>query len=176
MADVDADQTLWYEAHLKPHEPVVRAWLSSRFNSADETEDIIQETLMRILEVRKTREIESPRAFFFAAARNAALMRLRRQQVRKHVSLADSNEIDILIDEKVDVFRRIALDEELEMLTKAIQSLPTRCRQVLTLRKIYGLSQRETAEYMGISENTVETQIGIGTKKIGDYFDRHEIR
>jgi RNA polymerase sigma-70 factor (ECF subfamily) len=60
------------------------------------------------------------------------------------------------------------------MLTQAIQSLPTRCRQVLTLRKIYGLPQKEVAAQLGISENTVEAQGVIGLRKLTEYFERIE--
>jgi RNA polymerase sigma-70 factor (ECF subfamily) len=43
----------------------------------------------------------------------------------------------------------------------------------VTLRKIYGLSQREVAERLGVSEHTVEAQGGIGLRKCIEYFRRH---
>ena len=43
-----------------------------------------------------------------------------------------------------------------ELLVEAIEQLPTRCREVMTLRKIDGLSQREVAARLGIAEHTVE--------------------
>jgi len=43
----------------------------------------------------------------------------------------------------------------------------------MTLRKIYGLSQAETARKLGISENTVEAQGAIGLRKCIEYFRRH---
>jgi len=45
------------------------------------------------------------------------------------------------------------------MLVKAIQGLPDRCRQVFTLRKVYGYSQKEIASRMNISEHTVEQHL-----------------
>jgi RNA polymerase sigma-70 factor (ECF subfamily) len=45
------------------------------------------------------------------------------------------------------------------MLIKAVQQLPERCRQVFTLRKVYGYSQKEIAARMNITENTVEQQL-----------------
>jgi RNA polymerase sigma-70 factor (ECF subfamily) len=59
---------------------------------------------------------------------------------------------------------------ELELLTQAIQSLPDRCREVLTLRKIEGLSQREIAARMGISEHTVEAQVANGMRRCAQFF------
>ena len=39
----------------------------------------------------------------------------------------------------------LAHSEDLHLLVKAIHQLPPRCREVITLRKIYGLSQKEVA-------------------------------
>ncbi len=70
----------------------------------------------------------------------------------------------------MDITEAVARNQELELLRCAIQALPTRCRQVLTLRKIYGFSQRETAAELGIAEHTVEIHTAVGTKKINVYF------
>jgi RNA polymerase sigma-70 factor (ECF subfamily) len=59
----------------------------------------------------------------------------------------------------------IAHNQELELLTEAIQLLPDRCRQIFTLRKVYGMSQAEIARQLGLSENTVSAQLTIGVKK-----------
>lgn len=78
------------------------------------------------------------------------------------------------MDETADVPDRVARAQELELLTQAIQSLPARCRQVLTLRKLYGLSQKEVAAQLGISEHTVEAQGTIGLRKLAEFFERLE--
>jgi RNA polymerase sigma-70 factor (ECF subfamily) len=67
----------------------------------------------------------------------------------------------------------VARAEDLALLIKAIQALPDRCRQIVTLRKIYGLSQREVADRLGISEHTVEAQGAIGLRKCIEFFRRH---
>lgn len=46
-----------------------------------------------------------------------------------------------------------------------IQALPERSRQVLTLRKIYGLSQREIAVHLGIEERAVEVHLADGMRR-----------
>ncbi len=170
------DLSKWYEHHLKPHEAMLRAWLRSRYQMEHEIDDIVQESVLKVMEMQRKRELVSPKAYFFATARNAALMRLRKMRVRSQIALADFEDMDIMDEQALDVAQETIRSEELEMLTRAVQLLPTRCRQVITLRKIYGMTQKQIAEQLGISENTVESQIAIGTRKIGEYFDRHEIR
>jgi RNA polymerase sigma-70 factor (ECF subfamily) len=45
---------------------------------------------------------------------------------------------------------------------RAVRHLPAQCRRVFILKKVYGLSQKEIAEYLGISESTVEKHVAAG--------------
>ena len=153
---------------------MLRAWLRSRFPAENDVDDIVQEAYARVLEARTTTVIESPKAFLFATARNLALARFRRPPAAARQNGLTEFEIESVLDESADVPQAVARAQELELLTEAIQSLPTRCRQVLTLRKIYGLSQKEVAAQLGISENTVEAQGVIGLRKLAEYFERLE--
>ena len=51
---------------------------------------------------------------------------------------------------------------------QAIQLLPTRCRLIFKLIKEDGLTYRETAELLELSVKTVENQMTIAFKKIGE--------
>jgi RNA polymerase sigma factor (sigma-70 family) len=172
MPPQDPEAARWFSAHVQPHEPQLRAWLTSQFSTAQDIDDIVQEAFVRVLRAWEAAELRSPKAYLFVIARNLALMRVRHAKVAKEESLAETDCSDIL-DEGADVPHAVARAQELEMLTEAIQSLPTRCRQILTLRKIYGLSQKETAAELGIAEHTVEIQTAIGLKKIGQFFRRY---
>ena len=56
------------------------------------------------------------------------------------------------------------------MLATAGRGLPDRCRQVLTLRRLYGLSHREIAADLGITEHTVKAQLAKGMRRCSEYF------
>lgn len=174
MPPPDSEAFRWFAEQLRPHEGMLRAWLRAQFPNAADLDDIVQEAFVRVLRAHEAGEakIDSPKAFLFATARNLALMQLRHRQVARTDSLTETDISDIL-DENSDVPAAVARSQELEMLTQAIQSLPNRCRQILTLRKIYGLSQKEVAEQLGISEHTVESQGSIGLHKCISYFRRH---
>lgn len=152
---------------------MLRGWLRTQFARTLDVDDIVQEAYARVLQARESTFIASPKAFLFATARNVALMQLRHRCVERTKSLA---EIDApgIPDESSDVAGEVARAQELELLTQAIQSLPTRCRQILTLRKIYGLSQREVAAQLGLSEHTIEAQGTIALRKLAEFFERLE--
>jgi RNA polymerase sigma factor (sigma-70 family) len=168
------EDAAWFAEFVLPHEGMLRAWLRSRFPTGCDFDDIVQEAYARVLQARTGQTIESPKAFLFATARNLALARLRHQHVAREENGLAENIIEGVLDESVDVSDAVARAQELELLTHAIQSLPARCRQVITLRKIYGLSQKEVAAQLGIAEHTVEAQATIGLRKLTEFFDRLE--
>jgi RNA polymerase sigma factor (sigma-70 family) len=164
---------LWFSTELQPHEPMLRAWLRSQFPAQADIDDIVQEAFVRVLKARAAGEVRSPKAFLFVTARNLALMQLRHRAVAREDSLTET-ELWGILDESIDVPQAVARAQELELFTKAIQSLPTRCRQILTLRKIYGMSQKDVAAELGIAEHTVEVQGTIALRKLSDYFARYD--
>lgn len=159
-----SEQELWVKNHLIPHEPMLRAWLKSRFSKGVDIDDVIQEAYMRVLKARRKGEIKAPKAFLFATARNVALNTVRAAMLRGETTELGIEDFDI-VDGSRDVAETIARNQELEILTLAIQSLPERCRQIFTLRKVYGMPQREIAKKLGISPRTVNAQISIGINK-----------
>jgi RNA polymerase sigma factor (sigma-70 family) len=175
MPPQDSEQFRWFAEQLQPHEAMLRAWLRAQFPSAPDVDDIVQEAYARVLRAHESGPIQSPKAFLFATARNVTLMQLRHRQVERGNVLAEKDAPDIL-DENSDVAGAVEHAQELELLTEAIQSLPARCRQILTLRKIYGLSQREVAAELGIAEHTVEAQGTIALRKLAEFFERIERR
>lgn len=162
----------WFTEHVLPHEPLLRAWLRSRFPRGVELDDLVQEAFARVLHARAAgAAMRSPKAFLFATARNLALDILRHRQVSGEDTLVSLESLDVL-DGSDGIPETVDRHEKLERLTTAIQSLPERCREVLTLRKVYGLSQKEIAARLGISECTVSAQLTIGVRKCTESFAR----
>ena len=163
----------WFAEHVLPHEPLLRAWLRSRFPRGLEIDDLVQEAFARVLRAHAAGTVLlSPKAVLFATARNLAVDNLRRHRIAGGEPLVSFDARDVL-DEADGIPETVDRAEKLELLTAAIQSLPDRCRQVLTLRKLYGLSQREIAGRLGISVCTVSAQLTIGVRKCTEFFERH---
>lgn len=159
----------WFAEEIQPHEPKLRAWLSARFPTLTDIDDLVQETYLRLWRARDTGKVIHGKAYLFAAARNAALDRYRRERVVSFKQIADLEDSNVL-DAGRDAVAAADHDYELEILRAALHALPARCREVLVLRKHHGLSHREIAEKLGISPNTVNAQITLGIVKCRAYF------
>ncbi|WP_414664797.1 RNA polymerase sigma factor [Horticoccus sp. 23ND18S-11] len=168
MPPQDPEQASWFAAHVQPHEAMLRAWLAQGFGPRLAVDDVVQEAFLRLLRARQSGELQSPKAFLFAIARNLALDQLRRHAVSRTDSLVETDLSNVL-DDHASIPDTVAREQERALLTEAIQSLPDRCRQVMTLRLVYSLSQRVIGEKLGISDRTVAAQLAIGTKKCTDY-------
>jgi RNA polymerase sigma factor (sigma-70 family) len=171
MPPSESDASRWFEEHVRPHEAMLRGWLRSHFATEDDVDDVVQESYVRLLRARDQGEVESPKAFLFAVARNLALDRHRHRLVSHAEPLVESGALSVFA-EGDGIPETVARNQELEILTAAIQSLPDRCRRIFTLRKVYGLSQAEIAAQLGLSENTVSAQLTIGVKKCMEFM-RH---
>ena len=141
-------------------EGVLRACLYRYTRNNTDVDDLLQEVYARLLVSGTSNEpeVRSVRAFALTIARNVAFDWLRHRQVVPIELVADLEALEVL-DEGEQIDEIVNSHQELAMLVKAIQGLPERCRQVFTLRKVYGYSQKEIALRLGISENTVEQHL-----------------
>jgi len=165
------EQTSWFKEQVHSHESALKAWLRARFPWLLEVDDIAQDSFFRFWR-RQTRPnstpIKLPKAVLFAIARNAALDVARRRKVVEMESVAETDRLSVL-DEGQDVVETVNARQELEFLAEALRQLPDRCRQVVTLTKMYGLTEREVAEKLGISQNTVRTHVVRGMERCTEY-------
>lgn len=165
MPHQETDQTLWFAEELLPYEEKLRAWLRSRFPSIQDVDDIIQEAYVRVLKAYRKAgvEMKAPKAFLFATARNVALDLVKREKIIRFESIVE-NEGSFVLESESKAKKDEKYKEDLEIMTEAIQTLPDRCRQVFTLRKVYGYSHGEIASQLGISVNTVAVQVSKGLR------------
>ncbi|WKD51243.1 RNA polymerase sigma factor [Microbulbifer spongiae] len=139
----------------------------SRIVPPKEIEDIVQETYVRVCQVKQKSEILYPRSFLLKTAQNLALDYLKRSETRMTVSADEDlepaySQAEYFSDETYD---RVAVDEEFAHFCEAVRQLPVRCRRVFVLKKVYGYSQREIAKALNVSESTVEKHVATGIKR-----------
>ena len=162
----------WVGRCVLPWEGYVRAWLRRASVPRSEIDDIVQEAYSRIARLEKFQHIANPKAYFLEVARNVLFEQLRRSRIIRIDTIAEM-ELPIIPDDSPDQERVAIGKEEIAKLKRLINGLPERCRKMFVLRKIEGLSQKQIAERLGVSENTVETQVGRGLRLImGAWIDQ----
>jgi RNA polymerase sigma-70 factor (ECF subfamily) len=169
-----SEESRWFTEEVQPHEPALRAYLRRRFPGATDVDELIQESYLRMLRARQTAPIASAKAYLFATARHLALALFRRPQIFSSVAVTDLPTSRI-IQEGVDVIEQVSTTEEIALLLDAIDALPNRCREIFILRKLHGLSQKEIARKLGLSDQTVQVQIARGAKKCAHFLRRHGV-
>ncbi len=167
MPSCDPELEHWFASEVLPHETDLRGWLHTRFPTLEDVDDLVQDSYRRMLLARASGSIACPRAYIFVTARNLALNQLRHSKYLSPRLTDDA--VSRVVDDAIPIPETVAHAGDLQLLTRAIQSLPNRCRQVITLRKIYGLSQKQVAKRLDITENTVEAQAAIGFRKCMEY-------
>ena len=169
MPRQETEQSRWFSVEVQPHEAALRAYLQARFPLLHDADDIVQETYTRLLREKDAGRIRHTRALMFTVARNAALDFFRRRRTVQLETITHSA-VASVVEEAPHAADAISQQQELEILSQAVQTLPTRCRQVIMLRYLKGFSYKEIASTLGISAETVKTHMAKGVKLCSDYF------
>jgi RNA polymerase sigma factor (sigma-70 family) len=161
MTRVSDERALWLGRHVLPHEPALRAWLRRKSLAGLDVDDIIQETYTRLVAAESVAHIHDARSYAFQIAGSVVIDHLRRLKVVSISQVPNFDYLDVAADEPSPE-RQVIDRDELRQLARMIAGLPGRVREVFTLRRVHGLSQREVAQRLGISENTVEKHMSRG--------------
>ncbi|MBB5770048.1 RNA polymerase sigma-70 factor (ECF subfamily) [Brevundimonas vesicularis] len=155
----------WLGQEILPHEQDVRAWLRRSLVTSNDVDDVIQESYCRLANLKAVEQIESPRAYFFQTARSVVLEQMRRARIVRIDAVTEIDALRIEWDEPSP--ERIAGGrKELERVMKIVATLPERSRRIFEMRRVMGLSQKEIARQLGVSENVVENEAARGLKAV----------
>lgn len=163
---MDTDElNAWFVDKVLPCEAVLEGYLRRNWRDWDEVPDLRQEVYARVYTSCMRHRPESAQAFLLTTARNLLIDLARRAKIVSIEAYADMDTLAPTLDE-LSPERHLAARSELKLLQIALNLLPARCREVIELRKIEGLSQREVATRMGITEDTVERQVSKGVRAL----------
>ncbi|UDF05595.1 RNA polymerase sigma factor [Asticcacaulis sp. AND118] len=155
------ERALWLSRFVLPHEPALRAWLSHRRIDGLDVDDIVQETYARLIAVRSVDDIGNIKNYMFQTAYSVMISHVRRAKVVPFHVVSDLDELGAMA-EGSSPEQQTADRDELRRLAAAIATLPGKVRDVFVLRRVSGLSQRDVARKLGLSESTVEKHMSRG--------------
>lgn len=164
MPPENTEQARWFTSHVLPHEPALRAWLRRSFPHADCVDDVIQDSYLRLLQARTASELRSPRALLFRIARNLVLDHLKSHSVARTISFEHAD-APVVLDTAASIPETVSRRQEHAIFRAALESLPERCRRIVTLHMVFGIAQKDIAERLGVTASTVSDQLAIGLRK-----------
>jgi len=130
----------------------------------EESKGLVQQFFIQFWQSLSTLEIHgSLKAYLFSAIKNKCLNHIR------HLKVTDQNKVQYIeaILQSKEVVAQKKMQEELELsLQNEIQKLPAQIKEVLVLKYFKGKKRQEIAALLGISENSVKTQLQRGKKKL----------
>ena len=158
----------WFATEVLPHEPALRSWLKARFPTLADCDDVVQETYARLWRSRSGERIANAKSYLFSTARNLAVDLFRRRRTVPLVAVGETERCEVPED-RTGVAEAVASAQELELLQRAIEALPDRCRTIMVMQKLQGLSNAEIATQLGLSIHTVNAQLVIGLARCRAY-------
>jgi RNA polymerase sigma factor (sigma-70 family) len=166
MMEEDLDR--WFIREIVAHEAALMRYLARCWSDRTEIRDIRQECYIRVYESAAKSKPLSPKSFLFQTARHLMVDHLRRRRVVSIESVEDLDALNVPADE-LSPERRLSGLQDLRHLSYAFDQLPEKCREVVWLRKVQGLSQREVGAKLHIAETTVEKHMARGIRLLARF-------
>jgi RNA polymerase sigma factor (sigma-70 family) len=171
MSEDFREKAKWLARNVLPHEELIRAKLRKRCVYDLQIEDVIQEMYARLLSLPSLETIRYPTQYAIRTALAIIIDHVRHMRVISITSCENLEELDVPLPE-VGVEQRLEFQGEILAVADALSQLPPKCREVLILRRMEGLSQREVAQQLKVSEKTVEKHMANGIKYLLKIFGR----
>ncbi|WP_129778195.1 RNA polymerase sigma factor [Peristeroidobacter soli] len=171
MTVSDPERTRWFLRNILPHEPALRAWLGRKQRSGINVDDIVQEAYTILASQPAYQAIRHPRGYLFQIAHSLVVRHIRRARIVDIQAVEDLDQWDTAGAAPSLEQGAIARDE-LRYLAETIAVMPEKTREAFILRRVRGLSHRDIARQMKISESTVEKHIARGLRLLAERFTR----
>ena len=146
------------------YDAVFRSWYAplvrvagALLKDSDAAEEVAQEVMVELWRRRHVMDTDvTLRAYLLRSVRNRALNHLRHLRVRRETT----GDVEAQYNEPVASDQPVVAKELAEAVKIALDELPPRCREIFDLSRVHGLKYAEIAESLGISQKTVEAQMG----------------
>ena len=157
----------WFVREVLPLEAQLMQFLRRTGRNKSDMDDLLQDIYVRVCEAAAKQRPHPVRPFVFAVARNLLIDRARREHIVSIEAVEDLDALNIAMDAP-GPDQNVMAREELRRVQAALDRLPPRARQAVILRKVDGLSWREIAAAMGITEKTVNHHITDAMRALAD--------
>src|SRR5690606_36552042 len=153
----------------------VRHWLSRRASvPAAELDDLAQDVFVRLLRYSEKTTVENPLGYLLRIAGNVASEWRERARVSKP---HDQEWLDdLLIESEQEPEKSFCQARTDESVKKAVDNLPNRQRQVLLLRINEGLTYKQIAVRLDLSQRVVLRDLSRAYSHLRTLLDREHLK
>lgn len=158
----------WFCSEVLPLEAALSRYIRRNCSASDDFVDLRQEIYERALKGASQALPLRPQRYVYTIARNLLINRAKRERIVSFELVAELGDME----QDVDLFlaeRQLIARDELRRAQAGMAVLPPRCREVVWLRKVEGLSTREAAEQLGVGLDTIERQLTLGMRALADF-------
>ena len=165
------EQKKLIENAIRRDEKLLVRWLTKRLADPDAAKDVAQSVYLRVWAYAEKTNIDNPRALIFKTASNLALNEMKRRNrfYRRHISPGEFSEDDPLHNIQSlepSPEKNVSLREDLALTMAAIKALPERPRRAFMLSRFDGLSYKEIATLLKVSESSIEKYMIEALKRL----------
>lgn len=147
--------------------PKIRPFILNIVKQEDIARELVQEVFLRIWMKRETlTQVEQPASWIYRIASNLALTHFRRQNIESKVLQSIQQAVD---DHQSP--HDFNLKELQSLINKAVSQLPAQRQKIFKMSREEGLSRKEIAAALNISENTVRNQLTISLQTIQKFIE-----
>lgn len=139
----------------------------NRLGNLQEAEECVQDVLCKLWKLRSTFSLQNEKlsSYLARAVRNQTF-NIIYQNKQKRQKLAGYSPQEDVID-SISPERKLIILELQQQIDNAIKNLPPQCQLVFVMNKNEGLTTKEIADKLNLSENTVKSHLKKAKKDLG---------
>ncbi|WP_293939123.1 RNA polymerase sigma factor [Sphingobacterium sp. UBA5996] len=140
----------------------------NRLGNLEEAEECVQDVLCKLWKLRSTFSLQNEKlsSYLARAVRNQTFNIIYQNKQKRQKLAGYSPEEDVI--DSISPERKLIIQELQQQIDNAIKNLPPQCQLVFVMNKNEGLTTKEIADKLNLSENTVKSHLKKAKKDLGN--------
>lgn len=160
------------EAIYLNHQSELQFHLARIVDCPEIAADITQESFIIFFREAQKQTIDHPRGFLFRIAKNLAYDHIKHRKVTENYLQAKEQSLPPQ-SEFPSAEKLVSVDQRLAAITRILDELPLRTKEIFVLNRVYGMTYAETAKELGISDSAVEKHMAKALLHCRKQFKNH---
>jgi RNA polymerase sigma-70 factor (ECF subfamily) len=165
----DEERLEQFQRLMLAHGPLVLRTALRIVGRLEDAQDVSQEVFLRLYRHHeRIQEHLGVQSWLYRTTVNACFDLLRKRKPAQEIDWDPPVAASQQAEQELDQRRRIVAE--------GLKTLPDRDRAAIVLREIEGLDTGEVADILGVTEETVRSQVSMGKAKLRAFAERYERR